>query len=84
MKYCVRIGTAKELESSEFNTDEIFLQNAQNAGFTENEVEILTEEEYLTRKELEPLPIVEPTEFEELSNYILDVDFRVVMLEMGL
>lgn len=26
----------------------------------------------------------EPTEFEQLSNHVLDVDFRVVMLEMGM
>ena len=26
----------------------------------------------------------EPSELEELTNYVLDVDFRVIMLEMGL
>ena len=26
----------------------------------------------------------QPTELEELANYVLNVDFRVVMLEMGL
>lgn len=31
-----------------------------------------------------PPVITPPTEIEELSNYILDVDFRVVMIEMGL
>lgn len=28
--------------------------------------------------------IQEPTELEELANYVLDVDFRVIMLEMSL
>lgn len=36
-------------------------------------------EDVEVEREIEP-----PTELEELSNYVLDVDFRVVMLEMGL
>jgi len=36
----------------------------------------------------EPVPIEPepqpPTEIEELTNYVLDVDFRLVMIEMGL
>lgn len=38
-------------------------------------------------KVIEKIPeviIPEPTEIEELTNYVLDVDFRVVMLEIGL
>lgn len=83
MKYCVIKNTTKVIDGSE-NPLEIMLQNAINAGFAETEVEILTEEEYLARVELDPRPIAEPTELEELSNYVLDVDFRVVILEMGL
>jgi len=64
MKYCVIKDTAKIIDGSE-NPQEIMLQNAQNAGYTETEVEILTEEEYQVRKSLEPTP-AEPTEIEEL------------------
>lgn len=44
MKYCVIENTTKVIDGSE-NPIEIMLQNARNAGFAENEVEILTEEE---------------------------------------
>ena len=66
MKYCVVKDTTKTIDGSE-NPIEIMLQNAQNAGFTENEVEILTEEEYLARLENEPKPIQEPTMEERLT-----------------
>jgi len=66
MKYCVIKNTTKVIDGSE-NPLEIMLQNAINAGFTENEVEILTEEEYQARKELEPKPLQEPTLEERLS-----------------
>lgn len=60
MKYCVIKDTTKVIDGSE-NPTEIMLQNAQNAGFTENEVEILAEEEYEARKELEPKPTELPS-----------------------
>jgi len=60
MKYCVIKNTTKVIDGSE-NALEIMLQNAENAGFTETEVEILTEEEYQARLENEPKPIQEPT-----------------------
>lgn len=83
MKYCVIKNTTKVIDGSN-NPAEIMLRNAQNAGFTESEVEILTEEEYQARVELEPEPIREPTETEILTDYIVEVDFRVVLLELGL
>jgi hypothetical protein len=43
------------------------VQNAQNAGFTETEVEILTEEEYEARKALEPEPLQSPTDKERIE-----------------
>ena len=66
MKYCVIKDTTKVIDGSE-NTIEVILQNAKNAGFTENEVEILTEEEYLARKESEPKPTQEPTQEERIQ-----------------
>ena len=49
-------------------------------------------ESYLAQMELERLQQEEqerlnnliPSQFEELSSYVLDVDFRVIMLEMGM
>jgi hypothetical protein len=67
MRYLVRLGTAKEIERSEFNSDEIFIKNAKSAGFKEDEVEILTEEEYQARKELEPISPRLPTTEERLQ-----------------
>lgn len=66
MKYCVIKNTTKVIDGSE-NPLEIMLQNARNAGFTENEVEILTEEEYQTRVELEPKPIELPNTNERIE-----------------
>lgn len=66
MKYCVIKDTTTVIDGSD-NSIEIMLQNAQNAGFTETEIEILTEEEYQARKDLEPKPITEPTTEERLQ-----------------
>ena len=66
MRYCVIKDSTKVIDGSE-NSLEIMLQNALNSGFSEMEVEILTEEEYLARKELEPKPITEPTTEERLQ-----------------
>lgn len=53
MKYCVLKNTTQILDGSK-NPSEVMIQNAINAGFSEKEVEILTEEEYEARKALEP------------------------------
>jgi hypothetical protein len=66
LKYCVIKNTAKVIDGSE-NPIEIMLQNAQNAGFSEDEVEILTEEEYLQRVEAEPKPPQPPTVEERID-----------------
>jgi hypothetical protein len=66
MKYCVVKDTIKIIDGSE-NLQEVMLQNALNAGFTELEVEVLTEEEFEARKALEPIPPQEPTEIEMLQ-----------------
>lgn len=66
MKYCVVKGTTKIIDGSG-NPVEIMARNAQNAGFAESEFEILTEEEYLARKELEPKPIELPSVEERLK-----------------
>ena len=66
MKYCVIKDTTTVVDGSE-NSQEIMNQNAINAGFAEVEVEILTEEQYLTRKALEPLPLTPPSAEERLT-----------------
>lgn len=65
MRYCVVKNTTTIIDGSK-NSQEVMLQNAENAGFAENEVEILTEEEYKARKALEPIPPKELTEIEQL------------------
>lgn len=54
MKYCVVKDTVIIIDGSE-NPEEIMLQNAINAGYAEEEIEILTEEEYQARKDAEPV-----------------------------
>lgn len=75
MRYCVIKDTTKVIDGSD-NPLEIMLQNAMNTGFTENEVEILTEEEYLTRVENEPKTAQEPT-LEEKNR--ADIDYLAIM-----
>jgi hypothetical protein len=66
MKYCVIKGTCKEIDGSD-NIVEVMLQNAKNKGFLESDVEILTEEEYQTRKVNETKLLQEPTLKERIS-----------------
>lgn len=62
MKYCVIKNTTKVIDGSD-NPIEFMLKNAQNAGYSESEVEILSKEEYEARKALEPKsPIVNQDE----------------------
>jgi hypothetical protein len=66
MKYCVIKNTTTVIDGSE-NPTNIMLQNAISAGFVENEIEIMTEEEYKARKALEPIPPQPPTAEERLT-----------------
>lgn len=83
MKYCIIKDTVKIIDGSE-NPIEIMLQNAQNAGFTEIEVEILTEEEYETRLENEPRLPKEPTEIELLQIEQAKANAEIIELMMSL
>jgi len=60
MKYCVVRNTTTVIDGSE-NSIEIMLQNAQNAGFSKDEAEVLTEEEYQARRVSEPVEPSKPT-----------------------
>ncbi len=51
--------------------------------FTLEDIEIVTEEEYLARVELEPKPITEPTTEELQMEYNIDLDYRISLIEMG-
>lgn len=66
LNYCVIRDTVKVIDGST-NPKETMVLNAKNAGFKENEVEILTKEEYQARLELEPKPIQKPTTNERLQ-----------------
>lgn len=79
MKYCVVKNTTKVIDGSD-NDTEIMLQNAQNTGFLESEVEILTEVEYKARVELEPKPIAEPTLEEKFAEQELVISDLINLL----
>lgn len=66
MKYCVIKNTTKIIDGSE-NPQEMMLQNAENTGFTAEEVEILTEEQFEARRALEPIPPQELSEIDKLK-----------------
>ena len=76
MRYCVIKNTTTTLDGSS-NTNDVMLQNALNCGYSAEQVEILTQEQYDERKALEPQPIKEPsdkeriTELEQIINMIL-------------
>lgn len=57
MRYCIIKNTVDVLDSHQ--DDKTMLQSAKSSGFEEHDVEIITEEEYLERLELEPKPIPE-------------------------
>ena len=82
MKYCVIKNTIKVIDGSE-NPLKIMLENAQNAGFVESEVEILTEEEYQIRVELEPKPIPQMTESERITLLEQATNDLVMTIMMG-
>ena len=67
MRYCVLKNTTTIIDDFEGNSVETMLQNAQNAGFAESEVEVLTEEEYQARLENEPKSPQPPSEKERLE-----------------
>lgn len=75
MKYCVAKGTIKCIDGSENHYD-LMLQNAISAGYTEHEIEILTEEQWQARLiAMQPLP--EPT-LEQKNR--ADIDYLAIML----
>lgn len=73
MKYCVSKNTTKVIDGSD-NSAEIMAQNAQSAGISE--FEILTEEDYQTRKALEPVPI--EREIERLKAELAETDYKII------
>ena len=66
MKYCVVKETIRIIDGSN-NPAEIMLQNALSAGFSESQVEILTEEEYHQRLKNEPKPSPQPSDKERIE-----------------
>jgi hypothetical protein len=59
------------------------LQNRlQNGDITQEEYNHFAE--LLKEPEPEPIPIPQPTEIEMMRDYVLDVDYRLVMIELGL
>ena len=67
MKYCVIKDMTTVIDGSE-NPEEIMLQNAKSAGYTKEQVEILTEEEYRVRIDSLPKLVPQPTIEERVAN----------------
>ena len=82
MRYCVIKNTIIIIDGSK-NPIEIILQNAENAGFTESEVEILTEEEYQIRLEGQPIIPTPLTETEILQVKILELEETIDVIFGG-
>jgi hypothetical protein len=78
MKYCIIKNTTTVIDGSE-NTQEVMLQNAESAGVTAEEVEILTEQEFEARKALEPTPPHEPTAEERIQS----LEDAMIFLTLG-
>lgn len=68
-KYCVVKKTTTVIDGS-LNSDEVMLQNAINAGFTAEQVEILTQKQFNERKALEPVPKPMPTQVDLLQQQL--------------
>jgi len=66
MRYCVIKDTTKVINNG-LNTDESFLSDAKSAGLEVNKVEVLTKEEFESRKALEEQQPKEPSEIEILK-----------------
>lgn len=75
MNYVVIKNTTEVIDDSN-NPIETMLLNAQNAGFTEANIEILTEEQYQERLENEPKPPQPPSTEEKLR---ADIDYIAIM-----
>lgn len=65
MKYCVIKNTIKVIDGSD-NLEEIMFKNAESAGFTNEEVEILSEEEYQSRVN-QNIDLIKQNKIQELN-----------------
>ena len=66
MRYCVLKGTVTVIDGSE-NLDDMMMQNAVNAGFTVDQVEILNDADFKLRDDSILKPVVPKTELELLK-----------------
>ena len=71
MKCCVIKNTVVVIDGSG-NSQDVMLQNAVNAGYTELDVEILTDSEYKLRLSGIP-PVIQPPTIENRIQFIEDV-----------
>ena len=81
MRYCVLKGTVTVIDGSE-NLDDMMMQNAVNAGFTVDQVEILNYADFKLRDDSIPKPVVPKTELELLKAQVTEsqgaLDFIVM------
>ena len=71
MKYCVIKDTIQVIDGSE-NSEEVMYYDASKTGkgYSKDQVEILTEEEYKVRVDSLPSPVVQKTELEILQETV--------------
>lgn len=86
MLVCIEKSTGRLLESQSIADENVLLQNAINAGFTPEEVEIkaVTEEEYLAILDAQPKPEQQKSAEQRIAELEqLVADMAELLLEKG-
>jgi len=82
MRVCLEKATGKLIEMQSHATPGTLIQNAISAGYAETDVEEkeVTESEWQDILDAQPKPEPQPTE----ADYLIDFDYRLSMIELGL
>ena len=82
MRVCLEKATGRLIEMQFDAVEGTLLQNAINAGYAETDIEekVITVTEWEALWSSQPKPEPQPAE----ADYLLDLDYRLSMLELGL
>lgn len=82
MRVCLEKTTGKLIEMQSDATEGTLIQNAMNAGYSAVDIEVkeVTEAEWQAIFDAQPKPEPQPTDVD----YLIDLDYRLSMLELGL
>lgn len=86
MRVCIEKSTGRLIESQSHAREGTLIINALNAGFDEADIEekVVTQGEYQAILDAQPKPLQEPTETEILRDYVLELDYRIILMELGI